>query len=134
MQVQKVMARYRALKEQGLTGLEASIQVRKEGEEAGGRHWHRLYERCWCGFLTVPARFYKYDDKGNQTNTQGEAEGAFLADGGVDRDTEMLVRYGVKQNRVKQAVLNTCECGNEIKGRGQKCAACYQRAYRERSK
>ncbi len=42
------------------------------------------------------------------------------------------VKQTVKPLAVKQAVLNTCECGNEIKGRGKKCSACYQKAYRER--
>ncbi len=129
MQTEAAMARYRELG----SNLKASIQVRKEFQEKGQQHWHRLYERCGCGYLTVPTKYYTYDDKGIQTNTQKQAEAAFLA-GGVDRDTEMLERYGVKHEIVKQPVLNTCECGNEIKGRGKKCAACYQKAYRERSR
>ncbi len=44
------------------------------------------------------------------------------------------VTQTVKPLVVKQDVLNACECGNAIKGRGKKCPACYQRAYRERSK
>ncbi len=42
------------------------------------------------------------------------------------------VTQTVKHEAVKQDVLNTCECGNAIKGRGKKCPACYQRAYRGR--
>ena len=76
MDAQAVLARYRELG--------SAIQVRKEAEEAGGRHWHRIHERCWCGYLTVPAGCYTYDDKGNQTNTQEEAEAAYL-----DSRTEM---------------------------------------------
>lgn len=35
-------------------------------------HWHRLGERCECGHLTVPARFYA-------DATQEQAEKAYLA-------------------------------------------------------
>lgn len=73
-QAEAVRARYREL---GST-LEASIQVRREAEKRGNLHWHRLYERCWCGFLAVPAKYYTYD-KGIQTNTQAQAEKAYLA-------------------------------------------------------
>ena len=115
-----VLTRYRELG----SNLEASVQVRREFQK---QHWHRIYERCWCGFLTVPAACYEYDDKGRQTNTQGQAEAAYLAS----------LNKTVKQPAVKP-VLNTqngaCACGNAIKGRGKKCPACYQRAYRERSK
>ena len=108
--------------------LETAIKERMEAQEKGQQHWHRLYERCWCGYLTVPTQYYTYDAKGVQTNTQEQAEKAYLAS--LDKT--------VKQPVVKQVVLNTqngaCECGNAIKGRGKKCPACYQRAYRERSK
>ncbi len=70
-----VLERYRELG----SNLEASIQVRKESEEVGNRHWHRIHERCWCGYLTVPSAYYTYDDKGRQTNTQEDAEKAYLA-------------------------------------------------------
>ena len=69
-----VLTRYREL---GST-LEASVQVREEFEEKGNLHWHRIYERCWCGYLTVPASCYEYDDKGRQTNTQEDAEKVYL--------------------------------------------------------
>lgn len=74
-QTQRVLTRYREIG----SSLEASIQVRQESEEKGQQHWHRLYERCWCGFLAVPAQCYTYDDKGRQTNTQEEAEATYLA-------------------------------------------------------
>ena len=83
-----------------------------------------MYEECWCGYLTVPAACYTYDDKGRQTNTQENAEKAYAES----------LNIVVEREAVKQAVLNTCECGREIKGRGKKCPACYQRAYRERSR
>lgn len=50
----EVMERYREL---GST-LEASIQVRREAEEAADKHWHRLGERCWCGHLALPGWCY----------------------------------------------------------------------------
>ena len=124
MNTEAVMTRYREL---GSTP-EASVQARTESQERGQQHWHRLYERCWCGYLTVPARYYTYDEKGIQTNTQAQAESAYL------KEMSVIVPQAVKHEVVKQAMLNSCECGNEIKGRGKKCPACYQRAYRERSK
>ncbi|KKL09519.1 hypothetical protein LCGC14_2565020, partial [marine sediment metagenome] len=53
-----VMDSYRELG----SNMEASIQVRTESQEKGQQHWHRLYERCWCGYLTVPAKYYEYKD------------------------------------------------------------------------
>lgn len=42
-------------------------------------HWHRLGERCECGHVTTPARFYEYDDKtGKDGRTQAQAERAYL--------------------------------------------------------
>ncbi len=70
---QAILTRYRKLG----SNLDASVQVRRGAEEKGQRHWHRLHETCWCGFLTVPASCYTYDDKG-QTNTQEDAEKAYL--------------------------------------------------------
>lgn len=70
-----VMARYRALKASGLSGLEASRQLK-------GPHWHLLGSRCeHCGFLTLPNRFYikGHDAKGEVIQrSQAEAEKAYL--------------------------------------------------------
>ncbi len=118
------------------SNLEASIQVRKEAEE-NRLHWHRLYERCWCGYLTVPVKYYEYDAKGRQTNTQAQAEAAFLAAGGVDRDTEMVQRYGdVPTEVVPTPDVPTCEdCGERPReGRYKLCSVCRKKVYRERSK
>lgn len=41
-------------------------------------HWHRLGERCWCGHVTVPARFY-LDANAKPTLSQEQAEGAYLS-------------------------------------------------------
>lgn len=38
-------------------------------------HWHRLGERCWCGVLTAPARFYWNGDK---ELSQEKVEAAYL--------------------------------------------------------
>ncbi len=115
MLVEQVMDRYRVL---GST-LDASIQVRTEAEEKGKAHWHRLYERCWCGYLTVPASCYTYDDKGRQTNTQEQAEKAFLAS---------LERTDIRTETPRTESKRT--------GRPKKWASEAERlrAYRERSK
>jgi hypothetical protein len=123
-----VLARYRELG----SNLEASIQVRKESEK--GRHWHRMHERCWCGHLGVPSKFYRYKD-GKQVGTQGEAEAAYLAAGGKDRDTEMLERY-VPTSSCPHVMSPLCSgCGkNKVEARRAKCSACRKRTYRERGK
>ncbi len=124
MQTEALLARYREL---GST-LEASSQVRTEFEEKGGVHWHRLYERCWCGYLTVPASFYTYDDKGRQTNTQEQAEKAYLL---CDETTV------TKRNNVTRSDETLPSTRKQVKsGRPKKHAdhAERQRAYRERSK
>ena len=67
-----VMAQYRALKAQGLSGLEARLR---------GPHWHLLGSRCReCGFLTMPNRFYikGHDAKEVIQRSQAEAEAAYL--------------------------------------------------------
>lgn len=38
-------------------------------------HWHRSGERCWCGHLTAPARFYWNGDK---ELPQEKVEAAYL--------------------------------------------------------
>jgi hypothetical protein len=116
MTPQAVMARYRKLGSFPL----AAIDVRREFQERGQQHWHRLYERCWCGFLTVPAACYTYDEKGRQTNTQAQAEKAYLAS---------LSPQDVPTNNMT-GKPDLCECGrpNEV-GRSL-CAACRKRAYR----
>ena len=67
-------------------------------------------------------------------NTQENAEKAYLAS-----LNKTVKRFDVKQGDAVQqmggiTVAQECACGNAIKGRGKKCPACYQRAYRERSK
>lgn len=111
------MARYRELG----SNLEASIQVRQEAEEKGQLHWHRLHEKCWCGFLTVPASWYTYDDKGRQTNTQEQAEKAYLA------SLKPANKDGLQTRANADSV---CKCGKPVRPRGTDCWKCY----RERSK
>ncbi len=72
-QVQAVMDRYR----RGPSGSGLAKAIRMDAQEKGQLHWHRLYEQCWCGYLTVPAKYYEYKD-GVQTNTQKQAETAYL--------------------------------------------------------
>ncbi|KKK97869.1 hypothetical protein LCGC14_2648430 [marine sediment metagenome] len=114
MQSQALMARYRELG----SNLETAVQVRVEFQEKGQQHWHRLYERCWCGFLTVPAQCYEYDDKGRQTNTQEQAEKVYLAS-----CDEIPVTKSVRDET------------HVTKGRPKKHASHAERqaAYRERS-
>ena len=97
--------------------LEASIQVRTESQEKGQQHWHRLYERCWCGYLTVPAKYYTYDDKGIQTNTQAQAEKAYLASLGANK--------GGLQTPANTDSAN-CACGKPTRPRGTDCWKCYR--------
>lgn len=151
MQTQVVMERYRTLKGEGLSGLEASAQTRREFEGRGQKHWHRLYERCWCGFLTVPSQYYKYDDKGNQVNSQEDAEKAYLEEidgvsrgqprepnGESVRETPARSQAGEAQAEAPSVTgtqEKTCNsCNKPVTGWGKTCNACRQRAYRERSK
>ena len=117
----QVLERYRELG----SNLEASIQVRKESEEAGNRHWHRIHERCWCGYLTVPSQCYTYDDKGRQTNTQEDAEKKYLAD---------LSPSDVPTPVVPTTMSPLCpECSERPLEKGRaKCSACRKKAYRSR--
>ncbi len=109
---------------------EAALQVRMECEKNAERHWHRLYERCWCGFLGVPSKFYEYKE-GKQVSTQNQAEEAFLAFVGT-KDTS----GDVPAETVPTANVPTCEeCHkNPKEGRCRTCSACRKRAYRERSR
>jgi hypothetical protein len=116
MQTEAVMARYRDLG----SNLEASVQTRQEFQERGQQHWHRLYERCWCGFLTVPASCYTYGDKGRQTNTQEDAEKAYLASS--DR------------TKIPRAEKRTGDKRTVGRPKKWKSEAERLRAYRERSK
>lgn len=58
----------------GLGALSASTQrlYLFTGRECEMTCWHRLGERCECGHLSVPARFYADDA------TQKQAEAAYL--------------------------------------------------------
>ena len=120
-----VMARYREL---GST-LEASRQVRDEFEKKGGVHLHRLHERCWCGFLTVPARFYEYDGKGRQLNTQEQAEADYAAVLPLEQQPETVTT--VTQNK-RTLVISGQD--KRMRGRPRKWAseAERKRAYRNR--
>ena len=117
MQTEAVLTRYRELKKEGLSALEASVQVHQEAGKTGQVHWHRIHERCWCGYLTVPAAYYTYDDKGRQTNTQAQAETAYEKDRTETPRTESPT-------------------GNKRTGRPKKWASEAERlkAYRERSR
>ncbi len=112
--VQAIMDRYRK------TG--SAKAIRMDGQEKGQQHWHRLYERCWCGYLTVPAKYYTYDEKG-QTNTQAQAEKAFLA--------SLPANKGSLQTSANKALqTDNCACGRKARPRGTDCWKCY----RERSR
>ncbi|KKK76194.1 hypothetical protein LCGC14_2866140 [marine sediment metagenome] len=121
MQTEAVLERYRELKKGGLSALEASIRVHEETGRAGDLHWHRIHEQCWCGYLTVPAAYYTYDDKGRQTNTQEDAEKKYLAELGANK---------ASLQTAANTKLQTCECGKPTRPRGTDCWKCY----RERSK
>ena len=104
--------------------VESSIQIRREAEQKGQLHWHRLFERCWCGYLTVPAKYY--DDKGRQANSQEDAEKAFLASLSPEQRTE-----------IDRTVVRTeSPTGDKRTGRPKKWASEAERlkAYRERSR
>lgn len=128
MLVEQVMDRYREL---GST-LEASIQVRQEAQQ----HWHRLYETCWCGYLTVPAKYYEYDKGGIQTNTQEDAEKAYLASLSPS-NVPTLVNVPAKGTILSPmgGVSPLCpQCSERPPEVGRSvCSACRKRAYRERS-
>ncbi len=119
MLAEQVLTRYRELD----SNLEASIQVREEAEQKGQHHWHRLYERCWCGRLTVPAKYY--DAKGN---TQEDAEKAFLAS-----LSPQDVPTGDKPTEMSPPVQVCGECRVRPPEAGRSaCAACRKRAYRRK--
>lgn len=129
-----VLERYRELG----SNLAASIQVRKECEEAADKHWHRLHEKCWCGHLGVPSKFYEYDEKGRQTNTQVEAEAAYLTDLKSDRELGQTEKSDAPMEKPDREVGRVCECGcGAIIGHLSPQArfsseACRKRAYRAR--
>ena len=95
--------------------------MHEETGRAGDLHWHRIHEQCWCGYLTVPAAYYTYDDKGRQTNTQEDAEKKYLAELGANK---------ASLQTAANTKLQTCECGKPTRPRGTDCWKCY----RERSK
>ena len=124
-QTEAVMARYRGL---GST-LEASRQVRVEFQE-DRQHWHQLYERCWCGFLAVPVKYYTYDSRGIQSNTQAQAEKAYLAH---LSPSDVPVKDVPTEMSPSIQVCADCRVHPPEAGRSV-CSGCRKRAYRERSK
>jgi hypothetical protein len=120
---QAVLERFRELG----ASIKASTMTKEEAYERAGFHWHRLYEKCWCGYLTVPAKYYTYDSRGIQTNAQEDAEKAYLAS-----LSPSDVPSG--DNPVEMSPLcSGCSERPPETGRSL-CAACRKRAYRERSK
>lgn len=133
MEPHTVMDRYRELG----SNLEASIQVRRESEEKGRLHWHRIHERCWCGYLTVPTACYEYDKEGRQVSTQAQAEKVYLASLSPQERTEIRTQPEIVQiNRTTRTSARVCPvCAGSIEGRATFCSqSCQKKAYRERSK
>jgi len=92
--------------------------------------WHRLGERCECGFIGTPARFYLKDYGGGET--QEEAQGAYLkwaAENGVL--ISGLQHTIATQPPVQRGDATQCRtCGKENSGRGTECPTCRSRRSR----
>lgn len=68
--------------------------------------WHRLGERCECGHLTVPARFYADDA------THEQAEAAYL---GFLKEN-MPERWAKLNNQVPQQLQGNNQVGKQLRG------------------
>lgn len=67
-------------------------------------HWHRLGERCSCGHLTAPARFYWKNEK---EVSQEQAEKAYLdyLKENMPERYEKLVRNEIPNNVTRQRTV-----------------------------
>ena len=96
--------------------------------------WHRLGERCECGHITVPARFYA--DGANQK--QAEVRYMEFLEANPEAAARMRQIEDVRATREYPAVLQGCvtgkcvTCGRDYSGRGKECGAC--RVKRSRAK
>lgn len=68
--------------------------------------WHRLGERCQCGHLTVPARFYK-------DATHKQAEAAYLA----FLEEHMPRLHEKLNNQVPQQLQGNIQVGKQYGGK-----------------
>lgn len=97
-------------------------------------HYHRLGERCRCGHVTLPARFY-WEMKGEKIVevSQEKAEQAYL-----EHLKERMPKLYEKLRPVtppvsEEPVTKTCySCGGDYSGHGKECGRC--RTKRSRSK
>lgn len=104
-------------------------------------HWHRLGERCSCGHLSVPARFYA------DGATQEQAEAAYLGflKENMPERWAKLTKSTVPSRPITskhknldevRAVLRVTKkcvtCNTEYAGRGKECGRC--RTKRSRAK
>ena len=129
---EEVMARYRT---GGLSGLEASRKL-------GGPHRHVMGDRCGCGYLAVPARFYERNDKTGVELSHEQAEANCLAWLGSDEkpayvDPPVMAELSVQNVRtenVRTPDVRTCAgCGERpAAGRDKTCSASQKAAYRGR--
>ena len=105
------------------------------------RGWHQIGRRCGCGFLSVPARFYERDSKGEELS-QERAEANYLGWLGSDErpayvNPPVMAELSVQRVRtrdVRTPDVRTCgKCGERpAAGRYSTCSACQKAAYRER--
>ncbi len=128
------------------------------GNRFVGGHQHTTGNRCWCGFLAVPARFHERDGKGRVIGELGE--GRYLAWLASDEKPDYVNPPVMEEIRGKELSrpekpsaegsgnpegeagarqegetpsLKTCNtCNKPFTNRGNVCNACRQAAYRER--
>lgn len=105
--------------------MSTAVQKRIEAEEENNVHWHRMGVRCWCGYLSVPSRFYEYKD-GRQTNSQKQAEDAYL---------EEMSPVGVPVSDVPTGMspvsCNVPGCIRKRESGRKTCSACRKKRQRK---
>jgi len=99
--------------------------------------WHRLGERCECGRITAPARFYHQE---GQELHQDQVEAAYIKWAAVNGITIRGMQQVSATGRSLQQEIATesggatgrvcCTCGRGFEGHGRECSNCRSRRSR----
>ena len=96
-------------------------------------HFHTIGNRCWCGYLAVPARFHERDSRGSVVGEKGEERYlAWLASEEKPDCVNPPVMEEIKRDIVPESLIKRTDVPK--KGRPKKWGneAERKRAYRER--
>lgn len=127
--------------------VDTANQKRIDAESENDVHYHRMGERCWCGYLSVPSRFYvkSYQEVKLKNKTrvepvlcgQEEAEAAYLAwlrTGPEHVNPPVMAELshpGPAKKDVPPSMSHPCAtCGADKDYKGRECYGCRKKRQR----